>query len=239
MKKQLICTLLCMSMLLASSLPAFAAKTTTEPLEEPEVKPLVQAETFEIPYAPLCFVDKKGNSVQGLVFSEPTLTRFTDINGLNEIDAAAATGLYDGGYTGKEKVDFSKPIAFSVTNSVNDETKKYNVRLDDDKTTKLVWDKETPAQSIAKKKEKVSFRVVDQNGKPVSDAQFVLPSQQFLLPTDVNGRTYYYGEPFEMYNVELHYTDSKGNDQYLTKLVTVRDSHLKNGKLSITFKVTV
>ncbi len=187
MKKQLICTLLCMSMLLASSLPVFAAKTT-EPLEEPEVKPLVQAETFETPYAPLCFVDKKGNPVQGLVFSEPTLTRFTDINGLNEIDAAAATGLYDGGYTGKEKV---------------------------------------------------SFRVVDQNGKPVSDAQFVLPSQQFLLPTDVNGRTYYYGEPFEMYNVELHYTDSKGNDQYLTKLVTVRDSHLKNGKLSITFKVTV
>mgnify|MGYP007076754392 CR=1 FL=1 len=50
MKKQLICTLLCVSMLLASSLPAFAAKTTTEPLEEPEVKPLVQAEIFETPY---------------------------------------------------------------------------------------------------------------------------------------------------------------------------------------------
>jgi hypothetical protein len=71
MKKQLICTLLCVSMMLASSLPAFAAKTTTEPLEEPEVKPLVQAETFETPYAPLCFVDKKGNPVHLFFQSQP------------------------------------------------------------------------------------------------------------------------------------------------------------------------
>lgn len=37
--------------------------------------------------------------------------------------------------------------------------------------------RKTPAQSIAKKKENGFFPVmIDQNGKPVSDAQFVLPT---------------------------------------------------------------
>lgn len=231
MKKQLICALLCASMVLASSIPAFAAKKTKEPLEEPAVKPYGPETVYEIPYAPLSFVDKKGNPVQGLVFSEPMLTHFTDVNGLNEIDVGAATQ--------SQNVDFSKPVTFSAINQVNGESQKYNVLLDDNKTTKLVWDKETPEQSMAKKKEKVLFRVVDQNNKPVTDARFVLPVQQFLQPTNTSGKTYYYGEPFEKYNVELHYTDSKGNDQYLSKIVTIRESHLKNGKMGITFKVKI
>ncbi|MFR8051471.1 MAG: hypothetical protein ACLU86_03620 [Negativibacillus massiliensis] len=94
-------------------------------------------------------------------------------------------------------------------------------------------------QSIAKKKEKVFFCVIDQNGKPVTNAQFVLPTLQALAPTDTNGKTWYYGKPFEKQNVTVYYTDSNGNDQYLTKIVTVRDSHLKNGKMGITFKVTI
>jgi len=81
--------------------------------------------------------------------------------------------------------------------------------------------------------------VIDQNGKPVTDAQFVLPLQQSLQPTDTNGKTYYYGEPFEKYSVNLFYKDAKGNDQYISKLVTVREKHLKNGKMGITFKVTI
>mgnify|MGYP000009466302 FL=1 len=236
MKKQKLCVLLCAAMMLVSSLPAFAANPV---LEESPVEPMGPAETFEIPYAPLHFVDKEGNPVQGLVFSELTLNHFTDANGLNEIDVGAATDLYDGGYSGEQKVDFSNPVVFSVTNPVNGEMKKYNVLLDDDKTTKLVWDKETPTQSLEKKKEKVFFRVIDQNGKPVTDAQFVLPLQQSLQPTDTNGKTYYYGEPFEKYSVNLFYKDAKGNDQYISKLVTVREKHLKNGKMGITFKVTI
>ena len=70
-------------------------------------------------------------------------------------------------------------------------------------------------------------------------AQFVLPTLQALAPTDTNGKTWYYGKPFEKQNVTVYYTDSNGNDQYLTKIVTVRDSHLKNGKMGITFKVTI
>ena len=98
MKKQKLCVLLCAAMMLVSSLPAFAANPV---LEESPVEPMGPAETFEIPYAPLHFVDKEGNPVQGLVFSELTLNHFTDANGLNEIDVGAATDLYDGGYSGE------------------------------------------------------------------------------------------------------------------------------------------
>lgn len=94
-------------------------------------------------------------------------------------------------------------------------------------------------QKMEKKKEKVKFRVVDQNGKAVPNAQFVLPALQALVPTNASGKTWYYGKAFEAGTVTLYYTDSKGNNQYVTKTVTVRDCHLKNGKMSITFQVNV
>ena len=141
--------------------------------------------------------------------------------------------------SGKQKVDFSKPIAFSAYNPITGEEIKYNAVLHDKYETRLVWDKETPTQSIAKKKEKVEFRVVNQNGKPVKNAQFVLPSQQFLIPTNEDGKTWYYGEPFKMYRVELHYQNSKGEDQAIFRTVTIEKHHLEHGKMHITFKVTV
>lgn len=226
MKKQLLCAFLCASMLLTSSITALAAKTE---------EPTAQIDGF----AMVKVVDKKGKPVQGLSVSDSFEYIFTDRNGLSDIDVGAATGLYDGGYSGEVKVDSSEPVSFAVTNTVNGDTKKYNVCLDDLKTTKIVWNKETPAQTIAKKKKKIYFRVVDQNGKAVPDAKIVLPSQQILLPTNTSGKTYYYGEPFEKYSVELHYKDAKGNNQYVTKIVTVRDKHLKHGKMGITFKVKI
>lgn len=246
MKKQLLCALLCTAMVMASSLPAFAAKTTTkkttqtkqeEVLEEAPVEPSDDLVAAPIPFATLRFVDKNGKPVQGLSVSHPLTYIFTDNKGIGDLDLAAATNF--AGFLKDIKIDWSKPVAFSATNTVNNETKKYNVRLSKDNVNELVWDKETPAQSVAKKKEKVQFRVIDQNGKAVPNAQFVLPPQDFLLPTNTSGKTWYYGKAFEKYNVGLSYTDSKGNDQYVTKVVTIRDKHLKNGKMSITFQVNV
>ncbi len=103
-----------------------------------------------------------------------------------------------------------------------------------------VVESDDPAvQKMAKKQEKVQFFVVDQNGKAVPDAQFVLPALQALVPTNASGKTWYYGKAFEAGTVTLYYTDSKGNNQYVTKTVTIRDKHLKNGKMSITFQVNV
>ena len=232
MKKQLLCAALCATMVLASSLPAFAAKT----LEEPSKESSSDTNSFQIPLAPLRFVDKEGNPVLGLGVSSPFSYIFSDTDGLQDLELANATGftIYQG-----EKIDLSKPIAFSAYNPITGEEIKYNAVLHDKYETRLVWDKETPTQSIAKKKEKVEFRVVDQNGKPVKNAQFVLPSQQFLIPTNEDGKTWYYGEPFKMYRVELHYQNSKGEDQAIFRTVTIEKHHLEHGKMHITFKVTV
>ena len=230
MKKQLLCAVLCATMVLASSLPAFAAKTLEEPVGTPS-KSTESTESYEIPFTTLRFVDKKGNPVSGLTTSEISLSHSTNADGLIEMSAAIASG--------KQKVDFSKPIAFSAYNPITGEEIKYNAVLHDKYETRLVWDKETPAQSIAKKKEKVEFRVVDQNGKPVKNAQFVLPSQQFSIPTNEDGKTWCYGEPFKMYRVELHYQNSKGEDQAIFRTVTIEKHHLEHGKMHITFKVTV
>lgn len=233
MKKQLLCAALCATMVLASSLPAFAAKTLEEPAGTPSksTESTESTESYEIPFTTLRFVDKKGNPVSGLTTSEASLSHSTNADGLIEMSVSVASG--------KQKVDFSKPISFSAYNPVTGEEIKYNTVLHDKYETRLVWDKETPAQSIAKKKEKVEFRVVDQNGKPIKNAQFVLPSQQFLIPTNEDGKTWYYGEPFKMYRVELHYRDSKSEDQSIFRTVTIKEHHLEHGKMHITFKVTV
>lgn len=67
MKKQKLCALLCAAMMLASSFPAFAAKTT---LEEPPVEPPVQSEsdlfTEKLLTATIRVIDQKGNPVPGL-----------------------------------------------------------------------------------------------------------------------------------------------------------------------------
>lgn len=236
MKKQRLCALLCAAMMLASSLPAFAAKPV---LEELPVEPTENGVVME-QMVMLQFVDKEGNPVQGLSVSDSNHYIFTDHDGLSDIDVDVATGAAEEGvFAGENKVDFSKTIAFSATNPVTGETKKYNVLLSETKITQLLWDRETPAQSLEKKKEKVFFRVIDQNGKPLTDVRIVLPLQQILLPTNTDGKTYYYGEPFEKYSINLFYKDAKGNDQYTSKLVTVREKHLKNGKMGITFKVTI
>ena len=245
MKKQLFCTFLCVAMLLTSSTQVFAAKTTkktTKPqqeavLEEAAVEPSKDIIEAQIPLATLRFVDKAGKPVQGLSVDYSLTNIFTNSKGISDIDLASATGF--AGFLKDIKIDWSKPVEFSVTNPVNGEAKKYNVRLSKDKTTELVWDQETPAQSIAQKKEKVYFRVVDQNGKAVPDAQFILPPQDFLVPTNTSGKTWYYGEPLTKVTVGVTYKDSKGNDQYVTKRVTVREKHLKKGTVGIKFKVTV
>ena len=99
--------------------------------------------------------------------------------------------------------------------------------------------KDPAAQQTVQKKEKVFFRAIDQNGNPITDAQFVLPALQTLVPTNSAGKTWYSGKPFEKQTVTLYYSDSYGNRRNTSKIVTIEDSHLQNGKMGITFKVTI
>lgn len=181
--------------------------------------------------APLRIVDEEGNPVLGLSVEGAYTYLYSNADGLTDIDIAVATD--------SDTVDFSKPVPVTVTNPISKEKATYKCRLHSNYETRLVWTKETPEESVTKKQEKVEFRVIDQNGDPVKNVRFVLPPQQMLLPTNQDGKTWYFGEPFEKQWVTYYWQDSQKQEQYNKTLVTIRDVHLENGKMHITFRVEI
>ena len=181
--------------------------------------------------APLRIVDEEGNPVLGLSVEGAYTYLYSNADGLTDIDIAVATD--------SDTVDFSKPISVTVTNPISKEKETYKCRLHSNYETRLVWTKETPEESVTKKQEKVEFRVIDQNGDPVKNVRFVLPQQQMLLPTNQDGKTWYFGEPFEKQWVTYYWQDSQKQERYDKALVTIRDWHLENGKMHITYQVNV
>ena len=156
---------------------------------------------------------------------------YSNADGLTDIDIAVATD--------SDTVDFSKSVPVTVTNPISKEKATYKCRLHSKYETRLVWTKETPEESVTKKQKKVEFRVVDQNGDPVKNVRFVLPPQQMLLPTNQDGKTWYFGEPFEKQWVTYYWQDAQKQEQYDKTLVTIRDWHLENGKMHITYQVNI
>ena len=181
--------------------------------------------------APLRIVDEEGNPVLGLSVEGAYTYLYSNADGLTDIDIAVATD--------SDTVDFSKPVPVTVTNPISKEKATYKCRLHSNYETRLVWTKETPEESVTKKQEKVEFRVIDQNGDPVKNVRFVLPQQQMLLPTNQDGKTWYFGEPFEKQWVTYYWQDSQKQERYDKALVTIRDVHLENGKMHITFRVEI
>lgn len=181
--------------------------------------------------APLRIVDEEGNPVLGLSVEGAYTYLYSNADGLTDIDIAVATD--------SDTVDFSKPVPVTVTNPISKEKATYKCRLHSNYETRLVWTKETPEESVTKKQEKVEFRVIDQNGDPVKNVRFVLPQQQMLLPTNQDGKTWYFGEPFEKQWVTYYWQDSQKQERYDKALVTIRDWHLENGKMHITFRVEI
>ena len=181
--------------------------------------------------APLRIVDEEGNPVLGLSVEGAYTYLYSNADGLTDIDIAVATD--------SDTVDFSKPVPVTVTNPISKEKATYKCRLHSNYETRLVWTKETPEESVTKKQEKVEFRVIDQNGDPVKNVRFVLPPQQMLLPTNQDGKTWYFGEPFEKQWVTYYWQDSQKQERYDKALVTIRDVHLENGKMHITFRVEI
>ena len=181
--------------------------------------------------APLRIVDEEGNPVLGLSVEGAYTYLYSNADGLTDIDIAVATD--------SDTVDFSKPISVTLTNPISKEKETYKCRLHSNYETRLVWTKETPEESVTKKQEKVEFRVVDQNGDPVKNVRFVLPPQQMLLPTNQDGKTWYFGEPFEKQWVTYYWQDSQKQERYDKALVTIRDWHLENGKMHINYQVNV
>ena len=181
--------------------------------------------------APLRIVDEEGNPVLGLSVEGAYTYLYSNADGLTDIDIAVATD--------SDTVDFSKPVPVTVTNPISKEKATYKCRLHSNYETRLVWTKETPEESVTKKQEKVEFRVIDQNGDPVKNVRFVLPQQQMLLPTNQDGKTWYFGEPFEKQWVTYYWQDSQKQERYDKAFVTIRDVHLENGKMHITFRVEI
>lgn len=181
--------------------------------------------------APLRIVDEEGNPVLGLSVEGAYTYLYSNADGLTDIDIAVATD--------SDTVDFSKPVPVTVTNPISKEKATYKCRLHSNYETRLVWTKETPEESVTKKQEKVEFRVIDQNGDPVKNVRFVLPQQQMLLPTNQDGKTWDFGEPFEKQWVTYYWQDSQKQERYDKALVTIRDVHLENGKMHITFRVEI
>lgn len=181
--------------------------------------------------APLRIMDEEGNPVLGLSVEGAYTYLYSNADGLTDIDIAVATD--------SDTVDFSKPVPVTVTNPISKEKATYKCRLHSNYETRLVWTKETPEESVTKKQEKVEFRVIDQNGDPVKNVRFVLPQQQMLLPTNQDGKTWYFGEPFEKQWVTYYWQDSQKQERYDKALVTIRDVHLENGKMHITFRVEI
>lgn len=184
--------------------------------------------------APLRIVDEEGNPVLGLSVENAYTYVYSDADGLTDLDVGVVQGKQ-----GTEQADFSKQISFTVTNPISGEKQNYNCLLHNDYETRIVWDKETPEESAAGLREKVEFRVIDQNGDPVKNVRFVLPPQQMLLPTNQDGKTWYFGEPFEKQWVTYYWQDSQKQERYDKALVTIRDWHLENGKMHITFRVEI
>ena len=181
--------------------------------------------------APLRIVDEEGNPVLGLSVEGAYTYLYSNADGLTDIDIAVATD--------SDTVDFSKPISVTVTNPISKEKETYKCRLHSNYETRLVWTKETPEESVTKKQEKVEFRVIDQNGDPVKNVRFVLPPQQMLLPTNQDGKTWYFGKKKKKQWVTYYWQDSQKQEQYDKTLVTIRDWHLENGKMHITFRVEI
>lgn len=120
---------------------------------------------------------REGNPVLGLSVENAYTYVYSDADGLTDLDVGVVQGKQ-----GTEQADFSKQISFTVTNPISGEKQNYNCLLHNDYETRIVWDEETPEESAAGLREKVEFRVVDQNGDPVKNVRFVLPQQQMLLP---------------------------------------------------------
>ena len=145
MKKQKLCALLCAAMMLASSLPAFAAKTT---LEEPPVEPPVQSESDlfaeKLLTATIRVIDQKGNPVPGLV-SDSDLVLFPTTDGYGKSQVEFATVSLPS-YKILEQVN-----TFVLKNPISGESMTCSARsFKEGGEYTFIWKKETPAQSIEK-----------------------------------------------------------------------------------------
>ena len=185
MKKQKFCALLCAAMMLAFSLPAFAANPT---LEEAPVEAPVQSEsdlfTEKLLTATIRVIDQKGNPVPGLV-SDSDLVLFPTTDGYGKSQVEFATVSLPS-YKILEQVN-----TFVLKNPISGESMTCSARsFKEGGEYTFIWKKETPAQNIEKVEDKVTFRAVDQNGNPIKNVKFSFADQRYILPTNEDGKTY-------------------------------------------------
>ena len=102
----------------------------------------------------------------------------------------------------------------------------------------FIWKKETPAQSIEKMEDKVTFCAVDQNGNPIKNVEFSFSDQRYILPTNEDGKTYCLHGPLKQYYVNVEYVNKEGKEVSQKFFPKFSEDDLKNHK-QYTFKLTV
>lgn len=233
MKKQKLCALLCAAMMLASSLPAFAANPV---LEEPPVEAPVQSEsdlfTEKLLTATIRVIDQKGNPVPGLV-SDSDLVLFPTTDGYGKSQVEFATVSLPS-YKLIEQVN-----TFVLKNPISGESMTCSARsFKEGGEYTFIWKKETPAQSIEKVEDKVTFCAVDQNGNPIKNVEFSFSDQRYILPTNEDGKTYCLHGPLKQYYVNVEYVNKEGKKVSQKFFPKFSEDDLKNHK-QYTFKLTV
>lgn len=230
MKKQKLCALLCAAMMLAFSLPAFAANPT---LEEAPVEAPVQSEsdlfTEKLLTATIRVIDQKGNPVPGLV-SDSDLVLFPTTDGYGKSQVEFATVSLPS-YKILEQVN-----TFVLKNPISGESMTCSARsFKEGGEYTFIWKKETPAQSIEKVEDKVTFCAVDQNGNPIKNVKFSFSDQRYILPTNEDGKTYCLHGPLKQYYVNVEYINKEGKEVSQKFFPKFSEDDLKNHK-QYTFK---
>lgn len=233
MKKQKFCALLCAAMMLAFSLPAFAANPT---LEEAPVEAPVQSEsdlfTEKLLTATIRVIDQKGNPVPGLV-SDSDLVLFPTTDGYGKSQVEFATVSLPS-YKILEQVN-----TFVLKNPISGESMTCSARsFKEGGEYTFIWKKETPAQSIEKVEDKVTFCAVDQNGNPIKNVKFSFSDQRYIHPTNEDGKTYCLHGPLKQYYVNVEYINKEGKEVSQKFFPKFSEDDLKNHK-QYTFKLTV
>lgn len=211
MKKMISMIAVLSCIMISTSFFVASASNTAEESEVPKL-----SEQIDLP---IQFVDQNGNPVLGLTVSEPSEPIYSSVDGRL-----------------KMKADPSKLTVFSVCNPISEEDEVYQTSLSS-KEKQLVWEKQTPSQSVEQIKEKIKLCVVDQNEVPVPDAVLSFHNQCTVLPTNKQGETYYFHQPLTKERLFVNYIDNNGYQREKSFYFTVTEEQLTKGNFRFIFRV--
>lgn len=170
---------------LATTFTVYGKNSTL--FEVPEEPPATEVPPVkDIGKSYLKFVDKNGNPVGHLIAD---YINFTDEEGKMVLSSWWINQNYD-------ENNPNEPFDLKVDNDISGESDTFKVWINNtpEAPIELVWEKDSPIETVEKMERKVQFRFVDKNGKPIEGLYCSIEATHTRFPTDKEGKMWYFGE---------------------------------------------